>query len=349
MHFVGSLPRNDLCAGTVQLIIDGNINTIVTIYLDSKPQVVDIAGKQHILKFVQGLQLLLINGHPFRTEFGGMPMVVYVNQVKHYLRLTALPTGVKLNNVKLWKMEGNEVLQRNPSPTPNVPKKLGQSQDMTQGDTSNVNLNPPSPSTLANDNSQEALNVAVQSNAAFDRLLNMIPTTPTNLGGGLKMPNQPSSKSSLPEDTTFQNCSYTSTPIREAKKPTWKNELNKQLEHNTEGSESATKESEKPVDVHNLWAQLLGAGLVSNPATTTNTQIPGLESTITEESKIKNEESNAEEANKNDDEKGKQNKKKGKLQKKSGTEETSKEEKEGKNVRSFKEVVLKSHHSTIKK
>ena len=59
INYLGSVPRNDLCAGTVQLIIDGNINTIVTVYLDSKPQVVNIAGKQQQLIIVKYQKYLL--------------------------------------------------------------------------------------------------------------------------------------------------------------------------------------------------------------------------------------------------------------------------------------------------
>ena len=44
-------------------------------------------------------------------------MAVYVNQVKHYLRLTALPGGVKLNAIKLWNMEESHNIQQNPSLT----------------------------------------------------------------------------------------------------------------------------------------------------------------------------------------------------------------------------------------
>merc|ERR1712018_462047 len=223
---------------------------------------------------VQGLKMLLINGHPFRTEFGGMPMVVYVDQVKHYLRLTALPAGVKLNSVKLWNMEENQNIQRNPSPTPNSTTKASNSQLVVQNDSGNntdpssppTNLNPPSPSVIGNDNSQEAFSVAAQSNAAFDRLINMIPTTPTNLGGGLKMPIHSTSESSLVGDSSAPNCSYTSTPVQDKSKPHWKNENITHSSKNTETPAQSDTSSEKPVDVHNLWAQLLGAGLVSKPS-----------------------------------------------------------------------------------
>ena len=64
------------------------------LYLDSKPKVVDIAGKPHIFQFAKGLKFVVINGHPFKTDFGGHSMTVYVNNREHFLRLTALPPGV---------------------------------------------------------------------------------------------------------------------------------------------------------------------------------------------------------------------------------------------------------------
>lgn len=64
-------------------------------FLDEKLQRIDIDGKPHIFQFVDQFKTLLINGHPFKAEFGRQPMVIHVNQVKHYLRLTSLPKGVK--------------------------------------------------------------------------------------------------------------------------------------------------------------------------------------------------------------------------------------------------------------
>ena len=213
-------------------------------------------------------------------------MVVYVNQVKHYLRLTALPAGVKLNNVKLWNMEGNNQHQpRNLSPTPNISQKLNSSQAQPSSPPSTLNINPPSPSMLSNDNSQEALSTAAQSNAAFDRLLNMIPTTPTNLGGGLKMPNQTSEPSMKGDDATSH---YTSTPVREGSKPMWQKQDEHQRDPHASG-EASRAEPAKSVDVHNLWTQLLGAGLVSGSSTAASglagnkpLAIPGLETTTEE-------------------------------------------------------------------
>ena len=341
---LGSVPRNDLCLGTVQLIIDGDINTIVTIYLDSKPQLVNIAGKQHILKFVQGLKMLLINGHPFRTEFGGMPMVVYVNQVKHYLRLTALPGGVNLNSVKLWNMEESQNMNSTSIPVSksSSPQNSSQSDAVSHNESTVHSLqNPPSPG-LLNDNSQEASSVAAQNNAAFDRLLNMIPTTPTNLGGGLKMPNPTNSESSV-EQGEAQNCSYTSTPVIDKVRPVWTDKEKKQ--NPTDDSENkSSASSEKTVDVHNLWAQLLGAGLVSSTSTTNSFAIPGLDTPSVDNPKVekqflpKKELLESEKSSKLPEKKDKHD---------NGSNKDLNNEKDKKS-QLVKDIVLKSHHSSIK-
>ena len=92
-------------------LLDGDVMNKAAIFLDQKPQQLEIAGKAHILQFVEGFKTLTINGHPFRADFGGFPMVISVQVVldhddspdhvdlqgkKHYLRLTALPRGVTL-------------------------------------------------------------------------------------------------------------------------------------------------------------------------------------------------------------------------------------------------------------
>ena len=44
----------------------------------------------------------------FKTDFGGMPMLIYVNGYKHFLRLSTLPQGVRPGRVDIWNMIGNE-------------------------------------------------------------------------------------------------------------------------------------------------------------------------------------------------------------------------------------------------
>ena len=85
------------------------------LYLDSKPQVVNIAGKPHIFRFAKGLKFVVINGHPFTTHFGGHAMTVCVNNIEHFLRLTALPSGVRPGEVRLWNMEGSDLKSGLPS------------------------------------------------------------------------------------------------------------------------------------------------------------------------------------------------------------------------------------------
>ena len=58
--------RRDLCAGYIQMIVNGELQDQHRLYLDSKPQKIVIDGKPHVLKFVQALTILSINGHPFR-------------------------------------------------------------------------------------------------------------------------------------------------------------------------------------------------------------------------------------------------------------------------------------------
>ena len=291
--------------------------------------------------------MLLINGHPFRTEFGGMPMVVYVNQVKHYLRLTALPGGVKLSSIKLWNMDENESIQQNISLASTLGNKTVNPQDSGQAVSGSkmetslpaLSQNPPSPG-LFNDNSQEAYSVAAHNNAAFDRLLNMIPTTPTNLGGGLKMPNESSSETNIHEGG-IQSCSYTSTPVHDKARPVWKDEI-KEQNQSTDAKQMSVA-NEKSVDVHNLWSQLLGAGLVSNSSTKAAV-IPGLDAPVVEKH-INEKQSSLEEKENQDTEKNQQQKKKGKTDNASMQDVTNRKENK---AQFFKEIILKSHHSSIK-
>jgi len=88
------VPRPDLCLGRVYVLVDGNVNDKIPLYLDLKPQFLIIGGKPHVWRFQEGFRECTINGHPFRTDFGGFPSVISVQGKKHYLRLTSLPPGV---------------------------------------------------------------------------------------------------------------------------------------------------------------------------------------------------------------------------------------------------------------
>merc|ERR1719154_620133 len=92
--------RPDLCLARIFALLDGNVNVRIPIFLDRKPQLIEIAGKPHVIQFVEGFKTLTINGHPFRSDFGGFPMVISVMGKKHYVRLTSLPQGVNLDSVE---------------------------------------------------------------------------------------------------------------------------------------------------------------------------------------------------------------------------------------------------------
>ena len=96
--------RPDLCLARIFALLDGNVNVRIPIFLDKKPQLIEIAGKPHIIQFVEGFKTLTINGHPFRSDFGGFPMVISVHGKKHYLRLTALPPGIDLDFIPRRKL-----------------------------------------------------------------------------------------------------------------------------------------------------------------------------------------------------------------------------------------------------
>ena len=105
----------------MQLVIDGNVRNASMMFLDDKPQRIDIDAKPHIFRFVELFRTLLINGHPFRADFGGQPMVVYVKGVKHYLRLTSLPRGVQAGQPPPSRDEifrEIEAVEQNPERTP---------------------------------------------------------------------------------------------------------------------------------------------------------------------------------------------------------------------------------------
>ena len=245
---ISKTPRNDLCAGSVKLIIDGTIQNSVTMFLDSKPQIVNIAGKPHVFRFVQGLKILLINGHPFKADFGGNPMVVYVNNCKHFLRLTSLPQGVKIGKVRLWNMDGNAD-ERTPSPAQDpLPeaKPVQENENSGEPEQPQKEMTPPSTPPGTNENSQDG-----QSRTPFDRLLSLIPQEETE-------------KEKEDHESSACSDSHYTTPMREPKP----------AEANEEGTAAATP---KPnVDVHDLVFKLVGAGLLpSAPAGA----IPGLDAT----------------------------------------------------------------------
>jgi hypothetical protein len=85
---VGKEKRYDLVAGRVTLFIDSNS---VPIYLDDKPQLLDLCGFPVILKFSDEFYTVILNGRPFPAKFGGAPMSITLpNGRQHFLRFAAV-------------------------------------------------------------------------------------------------------------------------------------------------------------------------------------------------------------------------------------------------------------------
>jgi len=87
---LGKVCRYDLLAGRVNLIVDAVKQVIV--YLDEKPQKLDLFSEPVILRFCENFRTVLLNGRPFPTNFGArLPFTVTIpNAGKHYLRFSAL-------------------------------------------------------------------------------------------------------------------------------------------------------------------------------------------------------------------------------------------------------------------
>ncbi|XP_073993969.1 uncharacterized protein isoform X3 [Rhodnius prolixus] len=109
---IGEVRRTDLVAGKINLIVDAK--QMFPIYLDAKPQRFEVGGTPYILRFVEALQTVVINGVPFKFDFGGVPVPIFFHGEKHFLRLSVLPTGIRPGYITIVNMEGGRL----PSPAP---------------------------------------------------------------------------------------------------------------------------------------------------------------------------------------------------------------------------------------
>ncbi|XP_017892802.1 uncharacterized protein LOC108632624 isoform X2 [Ceratina calcarata] len=111
---IGTVKRTDLVVAKINLII--NARNMVPVFLDPKPQIFEIEGKPHTLEFIDSLQTVLLNGRPFKVEFGGLPKPIIVRDKKHFIRFSVLPRGVRPGYVKIAGMKGEEPIESSPSP-----------------------------------------------------------------------------------------------------------------------------------------------------------------------------------------------------------------------------------------
>ncbi|XP_076394034.1 pcf11 cleavage and polyadenylation factor subunit isoform X4 [Megachile rotundata] len=111
---IGTVKRTDLVVAKINLII--NARNMVPVFLDAKPQIFEIEGKPHTLEFIDSLQTVLLNGRPFKVEFGGLPKPIIVRDKKHFIRFSVLPRGVRPGYVKIAGMKGEEPIEAPPTP-----------------------------------------------------------------------------------------------------------------------------------------------------------------------------------------------------------------------------------------
>ncbi len=306
--------RPDLCAGFVRIIHNGQLHDWRKLYLDNKPQLFEIGGKPHILKFAERLDTLLINEHPFRTSdrFGGIPIVIHVAGIKHYLRLSSLPAGVSLANALVPRDE------------------IGSAED-----------HPRSPGSQAAAQQQQHDGDRFDSEghtAAFDRLMNIFPGQSENRDMDTRSESDYNVRDApVP---TGGPVNLVATPI--------KMEPSEGSSNSGENGNNGTQAS-PAVNVHDLWSQLLGAGLVtSDPAveggggggaaaSSSKAGIPGLEVPQTPEAQVKKEGEGGDKASPDSGDK------KPVVKQEPETPPTPKGP-----VYDIKKIVLKSHHPSLK-
>jgi len=83
----------------------------------------EIEGKAHTLEFTDALQTVLLNGRPFKVEFGGLPKPIIVRDKKHFIRFSVLPRGVRAGYVKIAGMKGEGPIGSPPPTTSLLPQK----------------------------------------------------------------------------------------------------------------------------------------------------------------------------------------------------------------------------------
>lgn len=74
------------------------------------------------MEFTDALQTVLLNGRPFKVEFGGLPKPIIVRDKKHFIRFSVLPRGVRAGHVKITGMRGESPTESPPSTQTQKPK-----------------------------------------------------------------------------------------------------------------------------------------------------------------------------------------------------------------------------------
>lgn len=101
---IGTSKRQDLVAGRIAIIIDNTYT--IPVFLDAKPQRIDVGNTALILRFIDGLMRAMINDQPFKVNYNGPPQAIIVRGNKHYLRFTGLPTNIRPGYAAISQMMG---------------------------------------------------------------------------------------------------------------------------------------------------------------------------------------------------------------------------------------------------
>ncbi|VVC32299.1 RNA polymerase II-binding domain,ENTH/VHS,Subunit of cleavage factor IA Pcf11,CID [Cinara cedri] len=101
---IGTKKRQDLVAGRIAVIIDNTYT--VPVYLDAKPQRIDVGNTALILRFIDGLMRAMINDQPFKVNYNGPPQAIIVRGNTHYLSFSGLPTNVRPGYAAISQMMG---------------------------------------------------------------------------------------------------------------------------------------------------------------------------------------------------------------------------------------------------
>lgn len=75
------------------------------------------------MEFTDALQTVLLNGRPFKVEFGGLPKPIIVRDKKHFIRFSVLPRGARAGRVKITGMRGEGPIESPPPATPLIVQK----------------------------------------------------------------------------------------------------------------------------------------------------------------------------------------------------------------------------------
>lgn len=109
---IGVERRLDVLAGRVTMIIDAH--SVIPVYLDLKLQHFEMDGKIFTLQFKDCLRTVVIDGHPHRVDFGGLPMGIHLDGRNHFVRFSSLPRGVEPGRVLQPLMQDEDNIVRRP-------------------------------------------------------------------------------------------------------------------------------------------------------------------------------------------------------------------------------------------